>query len=181
MYNTVHTKRPCAERFDLELDALASVPAGRRNRTAPRPQKGGRKGPCRIRRDTMSKEDADRIRRHKLLTEELRKALPPLRGGGGDRDPLALVKFFHAWSGWTWYAVEFDGEDIFFGLVNGDVLELGFFSLSELERECPMGLPIERDLYFEPTPLSQLKREHAPRRGASHPPSRSETGSHGDK
>ena len=44
-------------------------------------------------------------------------------------------------------AFEFDGHDLFFGLVEGHVKELGYFSLSELQRvKGPMGLPIERDL-----------------------------------
>ena len=40
-------------------------------------------------------------------------------------------------------ASEFDGEDIFFGLVNGFELELGYFSLQELQEALvPLGLPI---------------------------------------
>jgi hypothetical protein len=53
--------------------------------------------------------------------------------------------------------VEFDGEDVFFGLVVGFEIEAGYFSLSELEAtRGPWGLPIERDLWFKPVPLSQL-------------------------
>jgi hypothetical protein len=52
---------------------------------------------------------------------------------------------------------EFDGQDLLFGLVVGFEIELGYWSLSELEAaRGPWGLPIERDLWFEPTPLSQL-------------------------
>ena len=72
----------------------------------------------------------------------------------------ALVKFFTPDSNWTWYASEFDGDDIFFGLVIGFVAEFGLFSLSELEEaRGPLGLPIERDKHFEPKPLREL-REH---------------------
>ena len=57
-------------------------------------------------------------------------------------------------------ASEFDGEDIFFGLVIGMEMELGYFSLSELESvRGSLGLPIERDLYFKPKTLQEL-REH---------------------
>jgi hypothetical protein len=36
--------------------------------------------------------------------------------------------------------------------------ELGYFSLSELESvRGPWGLPIERDLWFKPCPLSEVK------------------------
>ena len=47
---------------------------------------------------------------------------------------------------WTWYAIEFDGADLFFGYVVGHVPELGYFSLQELEAaRGPLGLPFERD------------------------------------
>jgi len=61
----------------------------------------------------------------------------------------------------TWYASEFDGEDILFGLVSGFEVELGYFSLSELESvRGPLDLPIERDLYFEPKTLRDLREYH---------------------
>ena len=73
-------------------------------------------------------------------------------------DAVAQVKFFTPDSSWTWYASEFDGEDIFFGLVIGHFVELGYFSLAELEETTgPLGLHIERDLYFEPAALGMLK------------------------
>jgi len=76
-------------------------------------------------------------------------------------DAIALVKFFTPDAGWTWYASEFDGEDIFFGLVNGLELELGYFSLKELQSvKGPLGLPIERDLYYEPKSLRELMEKH---------------------
>lgn len=95
----------------------------------------------------------------KLLTKELKAKLPPLYANEKVADPVALVKFFHPFSNWTWYATEFDGEDTFYGLVNGHESELGYFSLSELESVKVKGLPIERDLYFSPTPLSKLRPE----------------------
>jgi len=55
-----------------------------------------------------------------LLDHESRKRLPPLFSGEEQGlDALAQVKFFTHDSSWTWYASEFDGEDIFFGFVNG--------------------------------------------------------------
>jgi hypothetical protein len=100
-------------------------------------------------------------RRHKLLTEELRQRLPPLysqedKGG----QAVAYVKFFTPDSNWTWWGLEFDGEDTFFGLVEGHVKELGYFSLSELENvRGPLGLPIERDLYWQPKTLAEIAPE----------------------
>jgi len=77
-------------------------------------------------------------------------------------EALVLVKFFTPDSNWTWYAVsasqdERSGDVQFFGLVEGFVKELGYFWLSELESvRGPLGLPIERDLYWTPIPLSSL-------------------------
>lgn len=94
----------------------------------------------------------------KLLTEEIRRRLPKLYSRENDPDPMVQVKFFTPWTSWTWYAIEFDGEDVFFGLVQGFEEELGYFSLSELEEvRGPGGLTIERDLHFEPLPLSKVR------------------------
>jgi hypothetical protein len=77
----------------------------------------------------------------------------------------ALVKFFTPDAGWTWYASEYDGRDIFFGLVIGFEAEFGYFSLSELkEIRGALGLPIERDEHFEPRPLREL-RDHYKQKG----------------
>ena len=93
-----------------------------------------------------------------LLTDEIRQKLPQLYSQEDVEDPIAQVKFFHPLSNWTWYATEFDGEDLFFGLVQGCEEELGYFSLSEMESIKIGGLGIERDLHFTPTPLSKLRK-----------------------
>jgi hypothetical protein len=97
----------------------------------------------------------------KLMTKAIRKQLPPLysqeRLGG---KAVAYLRLFSPDSAWTFWATEFDGRDLFFGLVEGHVKELGYFSLSELRRvKGPMGLPIERDLYWRPTTLDQIVPE----------------------
>ena len=95
----------------------------------------------------------------KLLTKELEAKLPPLYANDGKGDEaLALVKFFTPDSSWTWYATEYDPvERVFFGLVDGLEKELGYFSLDELESvKVPLGLSIERDIYFEPTRIKEL-------------------------
>jgi len=103
----------------------------------------------------------------RLLTEELRHRLPPMYATEHTRDPIVQAKFFAPWAGWTWYAIEFDGRDVCFGLVDGLEVELGYFSLSELASlRGPGGLRIERDLDFEPTPLSAVKAAIAERRDA---------------
>lgn len=86
---------------------------------------------------------------------------PPYATEHQGRRAIAPLKFFTPDSGWTWYPTEFDGEDLFFGLVSGLEVELGYFSLSELESvRGPLGLPIERDLYYKPQTLDQLLRFH---------------------
>lgn len=101
-------------------------------------------------------------RGHELLPQELKEQLPKLyENEEYGMDAKALVKFFTPDSSWTWYASEFDGEDILFGLVSGFEVELGYFSLKELESvRGPMGLPIERDLYFQPKSLQELMVLH---------------------
>jgi len=97
-----------------------------------------------------------------LLDPENREKLPPLYSGEElGLMAIALVKFFTPDSNWSWYASEFDGEDLFFGLVSGFEVELGYFSLSELQSvKGSLGLPIERDLYYEPKTLKELMKKH---------------------
>jgi len=93
-----------------------------------------------------------------LLPAEVRKLLPPLYSQEETKDPIAQVKFFTPDSNWTWYATEgAEQEDdfLFFGYVIGLESEWGYFVLSELQSaKGPLGLPIERELYFEPKPIS---------------------------
>ena len=98
----------------------------------------------------------------KFLTKENLKALPPLYSGESNPDIKAVVKFFTPDANWTWYASEFDGKDTFFGLVIGHEPELGYFSLTKLQniKGC-LGLPVERDRYFDPTPLKELMEKHS--------------------
>jgi len=82
-----------------------------------------------------------------LLTKKARLDFPALGETDEEGDDAKVVaKFFTPDSNWTWYATEFDGSDVFFGLVVGLETELGYFSLRELSSVSgPMGLKIERD------------------------------------
>jgi hypothetical protein len=97
-----------------------------------------------------------------LLTKAIRRKLPPLYANEEQgTEALAFVKFFTPDSNWTWYASEFDGDDLFFGLAVGFEPELGYFQLSELQAiRGTLGLPVERDRFFEPTPLRELLAQH---------------------
>ncbi|WNZ00178.1 DUF2958 domain-containing protein [Sulfurospirillum sp. 'SP'] len=96
----------------------------------------------------------------KLLTKELEVKLPPLYSQDGKGyEAIALAKFFTPDSNWSWYVTEYDPvERVCFGLVEGFEKELGYFSLDELESiKGPLGLAIERDIYFEPTKIKELR------------------------
>lgn len=101
-----------------------------------------------------------------LLDGEGRALLPPLYHNEAlGLEAIAPLKFFTPTANWTWYPTEFDGNDLFFGLVSGFEVELGYFSLSELESVGKgLILPIERDRFFEPTSLKDLMTLHQ-RRG----------------
>ena len=92
-----------------------------------------------------------------LLDAESRSKLPGLYSQEKKGlEALAQVKFFTPDAGWTWYAsegspVDEDGyydtdkdkvDYFFFGLVVGHKIELGYFSLNELQSmRGPLGLP----------------------------------------
>ena len=97
----------------------------------------------------------------KLLTAAIRKQLPALYATEAvDTDQkLLVVKFFNPSGRSTWYGVEFDGVDTFFGYcvsaLGPDCDEWGYFSLSELEQvRGRFGLGIERDLSWTPTTVA---------------------------
>ena len=109
----------------------------------------------------------------RLLSDELLRKLEsqdPYGPHGPGRElsqdeELALAKFFTPDGGWTWYAASASrdpasGDVQFFGLVDGLALELGYFWLSQLEQaRGKLGLPVERDLHWEPVPLIKLLKE----------------------
>jgi len=105
-----------------------------------------------------------RPHRMQLLTNELRRKLPSLgsQDGKGSK-AVVLARFFTPDAGWTWNAIEGqeEGNDfMFFGLVEGQFKELGYFSLAELQGvRGPMGLPIERDLHWTPRTLEEIAPE----------------------
>lgn len=98
---------------------------------------------------------------HDLMPLELAKDIPPLYATQDQVDPTARVKLFTPDSSWTWFVVEYDAPNrLAFGFVIGHEQEFGYFDLSELESvRGPLGLRIERDLYFEPKPISTCRRQ----------------------
>lgn len=119
----------------------------------------------------------------RLLTEELRRAIPPVNSQESVAGQVCRVWFFMPDGVFTWYFIESttqekagcrwdanchhrplteydpDRDDVlFFGYVIGLEAELGYFTLSELTAVRDMlGLPVERDRYFTPCRLSVAK------------------------
>ena len=105
------------------------------------------------------------LRRHKLMTKELGETIPALYANENVEDYDAVVapaKLFSPYNGWTWYITEWDSQTgTCFGLVEGFETELGYFDLTELAEATVFGqVPaVERDLYWEPTTLGEIKRK----------------------
>ena len=102
-------------------------------------------------------------RRHLLLTQEIKGTLKPLYNSEKhpEMEAIAQVKFFSPYSQWTWYAIEFDGVDTFWGLVDGFEMEYGYFSYSELEAVSVFGgVPaVERDCHWSPRPVKEIEAQ----------------------
>src|SRR5258708_6713004 len=106
----------------------------------------------------------------KLLPKHIKKKLPALYSQENISDPIVYVKYFDPAGTWTSYAAEgkeLEKDDfLFFGYVVGHEPELGCFTLNQLKtaKEGINGIsgfmPIERDLYFTPCRLSEVKKLH---------------------
>lgn len=110
-----------------------------------------------------------------LLPKEIKDKLPALYAQENEKDPVVYVKYFDPTGSWTWYATEGEetenGDFLFFGFVVGFEPELGYFTLSQLKTAKQglrglQALPIERDLYFTPCRLSEVKAKHNLEHGA---------------
>jgi len=111
-----------------------------------------------------------KVRGMKLLPYRIRERLPGLGGQDGrSGKAVAYAKCFSADGPSAWYITEgspvrdkdnFVVDYALFGLVEGQSKGLGFFMLSDLETiRGPMGLPIERDLRWEPKTLEEIAPE----------------------
>ena len=100
----------------------------------------------------------------KLISQKLLSEIPDLYETEGLTNPICQIKLFTPDSSFTWYIIEFSKADrnTCYGYVQGIESEHGYFTLQELESiHGSLGLAIERDISFEPTPLTTIKeKEH---------------------
>jgi hypothetical protein len=96
----------------------------------------------------------------KLMTKEIETKAKAQYPKGADLESQKVVaKFFDPTSQWTWYLMNEDPEypDYLWGIVKGFEVEIGSFSLSELQHtKVRFGLGIERDLGFRPMPAKEV-------------------------
>lgn len=104
-------------------------------------------------------------RKQKLITKTLERTIPKLYATQHDRDPIVRVKLFTPDANFTWFITEYDPKKrLAFGYVEqafpeGAEGELGYFSIDEIEQvRGAFGLPVERDQWFRPGPLSKVRR-----------------------
>ena len=103
---------------------------------------------------------------YEFFPKTVEQLLPPLYSQDGlGEQAIVYVKFFTPDSSWTWYATEYDpAQRLFFGLVFGLEIELGYFSLDELKSATgPLGLHIERDIYWKSKTIAEVRRYHSSR------------------
>ncbi|MBE0536845.1 MAG: DUF2958 domain-containing protein [Phycisphaerae bacterium] len=90
-----------------------------------------------------------------------RDKLPTLYGQENVADPIVHARLFDPCGSFTWFVLEFDGNDLMFTFVTSNLCpegEFGYTSLSELKSvRNRFGLGIERDIHFDQKPLSKCK------------------------
>lgn len=77
-----------------------------------------------------------------------------------DEVSMVPVKLFNPTGAGTWFLIEQDPQDpdLLFGLGHIHEWEWGYLSLRELEQfQGSFGLGIERDLFYQPVTVQQLK------------------------
>lgn len=97
-----------------------------------------------------------------LIPKAILESIPDLYETERELNPTCIIKLFTPDSTFSWHIIELSKEDksTCYGYVDsGFDKELGYFSLKELEGiKGPLGLRVERDLYFNPTALSLIRR-----------------------
>ena len=106
----------------------------------------------------------DRIRKHKLVTEEIAQKIPPM-GEITENDEVDFgavtptVKLFSPIRGWDWYVIEWDAATgLCFGLVHGIAQEFGTFDLNDLACQTIGDIPlVEREVNWPGQSVRELQ------------------------
>ena len=88
----------------------------------------------------------------KLMTKAIEKKAQKQYPLGDSMEQKVVAKFFDAGGSWSWYLMNQDptNPDYMWGIVSGFEVEMGSFSLSELQsHHGAFGLGIERDKFFK--------------------------------
>lgn len=94
-----------------------------------------------------------------LITKEISEKAQQQYLQGSDMDQMIVAKFFDPQGSWSWYLMNQSPKetDYLWGIVNGFEVEMGSFSLQELQEFTGrFGLKIERDLFFKPITAKEL-------------------------
>ncbi|MBN1631697.1 MAG: DUF2958 domain-containing protein [Thermoleophilia bacterium] len=105
-----------------------------------------------------------------LLPASLEAKLPALYSQENIDDPVIVAHFFNPAGQGDWYIYEGQREEDDYtmfgwgGVGDPDDYELGYSSLAEMAAvRGPLGIGIERDKFWQPAPLSQVKDRAKPR------------------
>lgn len=98
----------------------------------------------------------------KLMTKELEKQIPQLGTIENEKNPQIIAHLFNPMGVGDWYIIEGEKDEnndwMFYGLVDLQFREYGYFTLKELEDiQLQYGLKIERDLYWTPKTIHELE------------------------
>lgn len=85
--------------------------------------------------------------------------LPTIDEARDEKPPMGRIKLFDPTGSWTWYVNSYDPDRrVAYGRVAGFEKEYGEFAMRELVGfRGRFGLPIERDLWWKPRPLSECE------------------------
>ena len=97
----------------------------------------------------------------KLLTKKITEQAKEQYDKGSDIEQMVVAKYFNPIGNGTWYLMNLaDDEDYAWGIVDLFAVEMGSFSMRELQGiQLPLNMGIERDKYFEPIKADELWKE----------------------
>ena len=88
----------------------------------------------------------------KLLTKKIKEQATKQYDDGSDMEQMVIAKYFDPMGSWKWFLMNMHKDDDYcWGIVKGHEVEMGSFSMEELESMQPR---LQRDLYFEPVKAS---------------------------